>query len=182
MFISLLVFLGGIAAYIIYLHSKITKLSSGCDIAWKNINVQLEHRYKLLKALVELAEVRTEGKKQMFEKIMETRKIAMDTKTPYEKGKAEKLILNQIKLIFSLANEYPKLRQDHEFADMRNIAVEIEEYLQEARRSYNAAVTRWNQKRETFPIWLVARLFGLKTKEFFQPNEPYEKLPEIKLQ
>ena len=182
MYILLLIFFVGIALYFIYLHGELMKLDSNCNQAWENINIQLERRYNLLKVMVELADVRTEGKKQMLEKIMDTRKAAMEITTPYEKGKVEKLILNQIKLIFSLANEFPQLRQDREFAAMRNIAVEIEEYLQEARRSYNASVTRWNQKKESFPTKLLAKLFRLKTKEFFQPNEPYEKLPEIKLQ
>ena len=182
MYITLAVFLGIIAFYIFYLHNEIMKLNSVCNQAWENINIQLERRYKLLTSLVALVEIHTDKTKQVLEKMLEARKIAMEIKTPYKKGKAEKLILYEIKLIFSMANDYPKLRQDREFVAMSNIAVEIEEYLQESRRSYNAAVTRWNQKRDGFPIRLVARLLGLKTKEFFQPNEPYEKLPKIKLQ
>lgn len=182
MYILLLITLVCAMIYSFYLYSVIMNTESTCNQAWKNLNLQLERRYKLLKALAELMEFSLDDKKAMFEKIMENRKIAMDIHTPYEKGKAEKTVLYDIKMIFALSNEHPELLEKREFTDMRNLAVEIEEYLQETRKSYNAAVSKWNHMRETFPISLMAKLLRLKTKEFFQPNEPYEKLPDIKLQ
>ena len=51
---------------------------------------------------------------------------------------------------------------------------DTEDKIAAARRYYNATVLRFNNRQQTFPTLLVARLFRFEPREFFEAGEGAE--------
>jgi LemA protein len=67
-----------------------------------------------------------------------------------------------------LAENYPDLKANANFAQLQATLGEIEEEIQLARRYYNGAVRNLNIAVESFPSNLIAGRFGFVKAEFFE--------------
>ena len=67
---------------------------------------------------------------------------------------------------------YPQLRASENFLQLQRSLNEVEEQLAAARRSFNAAVTEYNNAVQMFPGNLVARIFGFRLRRLFEVAEP----------
>lgn len=73
--------------------------------------------------------------------------------------------------IHALAEQYPTL---YSYASMQHFQQDIfdaEEHLQAARRLYNSNVSQYNQRINTFPYLLLAKLHGMKEAAFYTVDE-----------
>lgn len=73
--------------------------------------------------------------------------------------------------INALAEQYPAL---YSYASMQHFQQDIfdaEEHLQAARRLYNSNVSLYNQRINTFPYLLLAKLHGMKEAKFYTVEE-----------
>jgi len=60
------------------------------------------------------------------------------------------------------------LRASEQFATLRGSLNSIEENIQNTRRRYNAVVRDLNTRIQSFPMNIVAVVFGFKTRQFFR--------------
>ena len=70
-----------------------------------------------------------------------------------------------------LAEQYPTL---YSYASMQRFQQDIfdaEEHLQAARQLYNSNVSLYNQRINTFPYLLLAKLYGMKEAKFYTVEE-----------
>ena len=73
--------------------------------------------------------------------------------------------------INALAEQYPAL---YSYASMQHFQQDIfdaEEHLQAARRLYNSNASLYNQRINTFPYLLLAKLHGMKEAKFYTVEE-----------
>lgn len=82
------------------------------------------------------------------------------------------------RLMVSVEN-YPDLKANENFINLQKTLHEIEEQLSAARRTYNAAVTRYNNGVEMIPYSLVSAIMGLKRKPVFQTIESERKNHDV---
>jgi LemA protein len=66
-----------------------------------------------------------------------------------------------------LAERYPDLKAAPAFARLHDELVDTEDRIAFAREFFNATVTALNNRRETMPDALVAKLTGLRRGEYF---------------
>ena len=83
---------------------------------------------------------------------------------------AEK-INNKMNAIIALAEDFPELKASEQYLNLQRNLTKIESQLQAARRIYNLEVTNYNNKIETVPSNIVAKLFKFKNAELFQIEE-----------
>jgi LemA protein len=62
------------------------------------------------------------------------------------------------------------LKANENFLQLQRELVETENYLQFARRYYNASVRDFNTMTATVPNNIVARGFGFRERQFFQKS------------
>ena len=70
-----------------------------------------------------------------------------------------------------LAEQYPT---PYSYASMQHFQQDIfaaEEHLQAARQLYNSNVSLYNQRINTFPYLLLAKLYGMKEAKFYTVEE-----------
>lgn len=75
------------------------------------------------------------------------------------------------KLLLSVEN-YPELKANEQFHRLQNSIEDMELQLQAIRRTYNAAVTDYNNTIEMFPSSVVARQQGHHQEELIDIPEP----------
>lgn len=88
-------------------------------------------------------------------------------------------ITKALRQVFSVAENYPALRASEPFVQLQRSLNEVEEQLSAARRTYNAAVTLYNDGVEMFPLCLMARAMGYEAKPWL--TTPEEESAPIKV-
>ena len=100
--------------------------------------------------------------------MIQARNAAISTSGVEGKAVAENQLSGALKSIFALAESYPDLKANQNFADLQRSLSEIEENLQLARRFYNAVVRDLNTACESFPSVLIANMFSFSKRQFFE--------------
>src|SRR6201999_510805 len=168
MLIAVVVLLVVIGVVLISMYNGLVQLKIRCDSAWSDIDVQLKRRHDLIPNLVETVKGYATHEKGTFENIAKFRSQAMQASTPADKAIAENQLSGALKSLFAVAENYPQLQASQEFTQLQNSLSETEDAIQNSRRYYNAVVRDLNTKIQSFPINILAGMFGFQQKQFFE--------------
>lgn len=161
----------------IAVYNKLVSLKVRSEEAWSDIDVQLKRRYDLIPNLVETVKGYEKHEKQVFENVTKARSEALSAGNMKEKGKAENQISEALKSIFAIAENYPELKANENFAKLQDELTDTEDKIQAARRFYNGNVRELNIAIQSFPSNIIAGMFGFKAKELFEVENAAEKEP-----
>jgi len=169
--IALVVVLGiGIGLY-----NRFMRLKNGAESAWSDIDVQLKRRWELIPNLVETVKGYASHERATFEAVTRARGAAMTAAAPADKAAAETALTTSLRSLFAVAEQYPGLRANQNFLSLQQELSVLEDALQNARRYYNAVVRDLNTAVETFPGNLVAGMFGVGKREYFELGSDAER-------
>jgi LemA protein len=160
------VFLVAIIAIVIY--NRLVRGRNRVDTAWSDIDVQLQRRHDLIPRLVTAVDQYASYERATLEAVTELRAEAIQITNVRAKGRAEEKLSEGLVRIIALAENYPDLKANENFLNLQNELVETENYLQFARRYYNASVRDYNSSTETVPNNVIAGFFKFEEKDFFQ--------------
>ncbi len=164
-----------IVVAVIGMYNGLVKLKVQCDNAWSDIDVQLKRRYDLIPNLVATVQGYASHEKGTLEGVVAARNQAMSATGPAAKGEAEGVLAGALRQVFALAEAYPQLRAVESFTQLQNSLTQIEDAVQNARRYYNAVVRDLNTKIVQFPSNIIAGMFGIQSREFFEITAPAER-------
>ena len=166
--------------FVIGMYNGLVKLKVQCDNAWSDIDVQLKRRYDLIPNLVATVQGYASHEKGTLEGVIAARNQAMTATGPAAKGEAEGVLASALRQVFALAEAYPQLRAVESFTQLQGTLSQIEDAVQNARRYYNAVVRDLNTKIVVFPSNIIAGMFGIKPREFFEITAPAEReVPKV---
>jgi len=158
---------GGIASY-----NRFVRQKNLIKDAWANIDTELRRRYDLIPNLVETVKGYASHERQVFENVTKARAMATSaTGSPAEQAAAEGPLVAALRQLFAVVENYPDLKANQNFLALQSELSNTEDRLQTARRFYNANVRDYNQRVQSFPSMLVARMFNFKEEEFFEVDE-----------
>jgi LemA protein len=166
-----------IALIFIGIYNGLVRLNVRTDEAWSDINVQLKRRYDLIPNLVETVKGYAKHEKSVFEDVTKARAEALSAKGIAEKGKAENQLEGALKSVFAVAEAYPELKANENFAQLQTELTDTEDKIQASRRFYNANVREMNIAVQTFPKNIIANMLGFKKRELFDLEEAAAKEP-----
>ena len=150
--------------------------------AASGIDVQLRKRHDLIPNLVETVRGYMRHERELLERVVQLRAEAAARRIgDPERMAEERGIGSCLGQIRALAEAYPDLKAAGHFTMLRRSLNEVEEQISASRRSYNAAVEQMNNKVESFPSNLVARLFGFGPAAFFEAIESDRAVPEARV-
>jgi LemA protein len=173
--IILLVVVALIVVFVIGMYNGLVRLKVQCDNAWSDIDVQLKRRYDLIPNLVATVQGYASHEKGTLEAVVQARNQAMSASGPAAKGEAEGMLTSALRQVFALAEAYPQLRAVESFTQLQTSLSQIEDAVQNARRYYNAVVRDLNTKIAVFPSNIIAGMFNIKGREFFEITAPAER-------
>lgn len=149
---------------------------------WSDIDVQLKRRADLVPRLVSVVEAYAAHERQLFADIAERRSQALAAgDDPARRGAAESELSRPVARMMAVAEAYPDLKANQNFLELQTELSDTETKIEMARRFYNGAVRELNTAVESFPINLVARAFGIRTRAYFEIEAADRAAPQIEM-
>ncbi|MBI2072292.1 MAG: LemA family protein [Gemmatimonadetes bacterium] len=178
-----LLILVAIAVAGILMYNRLAHLRLLATNAWADIDVQLKRRHDLIPSLVAAVKGHAGYEKGTLDAVVEARNRALKAGGPAAAADAERVLGGSVRQVFAVAEAYPDLQAAESYLSLQRSLTEIEDYIQNARRYYNAVVRDFNVKTQQFPSNLVAGLFGFHAAEFFGLSDSGEgAVPAIDLE
>jgi len=177
----LLGLLGVVYAVVSYNH--FVKLGTTVESTWSDVDVQLTKRSNLLPNLVDTVRGYAGHEKGVFQEISALRAQAVKPSSVAEKARIEETLNGMVRNLFAVAENYPALKADVNFQQLQKTLQELENTIESGRRSYNAAVRRYNILLNSFPARLVGRRFGFAPRPFFEfrGGDDERTLPKVEI-
>lgn len=167
-----------IVAWLVGIYNSLVRSRNQVNEAWSDIDVQLKRRHDLIPNLIETVKGYASHERELFEKVTEARTKAMTAETSgnlKESGQAENMLSGALKSLFAVAENYPDLKANENFAKLQDELSDTENKVQASRRFYNGNVRDYNTKLQVFPTTLLVGMFHFTSREFFELEEKSEK-------
>ncbi len=159
----------------VLIYNGLVRMRSTVEEAWSGIDVQLKRRTDLIPNLVSTVKGYAEHEKGTLEEVIRLRGLAQNAQGVGETAEAQGLLGAALGKLFALAESYPDLKANANFAQLQASLGEIEDQVQLARRYYNGAARNLNIAVDSFPSNLVAGRFGFEKADFFELESPSER-------
>jgi LemA protein len=167
----LLVLILAMIIWIIAAYNRLVRLRNQADASWAQIDVQLKRRHDLIPNLVRTVQGYTAHERGTLEAVVAARSNAMnlsDGAGPARRAEAENLLTQALGRLIAIAEAYPDLKADHNFAALHVELTNTEDKIAYARQFFTSAVQSYNNAVQTVPTNLIAGLGGFRAREFFQ--------------
>lgn len=179
MSIELAIFCGFLGFAAILYNSLIAKKNE-VENATGAVHTYLKKRFDLIPSLVETVKQYASHETKLLTELTEARtNIHLDSKKDGEMQSADSAMSSVFGKVAAVAEAYPDLKANQNFLSLQASLNEIEGQLSAARRTYNAAVVRYNNAVESIPTNILASLMGYQRKSVFQVNEVEAQRPDI---
>jgi len=177
--------------YVIYAYNRFIKYVQRAKEAWADIDVQLKRRYDLIPNLIETVKGYAAHERGVFEEVTEARAKATQVHvdpsnvTPEQiqaMAGAETQLTQSLGRLLAVAEAYPDLKANQNFADLQRELADTENKIQAARRFYNSNVQVLNTQLQQFPSNIIGRMFNFEEKDYFEIEENSQEREPVKVQ
>jgi LemA protein len=177
----LLIFLGLFILFIIITYNRLVVKRNMVDKAFAGIDAQSKKRYDLIPNIVASVQQYVTHEKETLKEITELRTRAISGNVaPDERIKLEDRVTQDLARINIAVENYPELKANENFMQLQRSLNEVEAQLAASRRSYNAAVTDFNNTMQMFPSNMIAGMFNFKPRTLFEITEQERQNVDIK--
>jgi LemA protein len=153
------------------MYNGLVRANVRVDEAWSDITVQLKRRADLIPNLVETVKGYAKHEKEVFENVTQARAAIMGAKGVEETAAADNQFTGALKSLFAVAENYPQLKANENFAQLQAELTDTEDKIQAARRFYNGSARDLNIKIQTFPTNIFAGMLGFKKRAFYELDD-----------
>ena len=88
-------------------------------------------------------------------------------------------LTRQVSGIFAVAESYPDLKASANFSQLQEELTNTENKIAYSRQLYNSVTSNYNVKLETFPSYVIAKMFSFKAAEFLETPEEEKAVPKV---
>lgn len=173
--------------YVVYAYNLFVRLTQRTKEAWADIDVQLKRRYDLIPNLIETVKGYAAHERAVFEEVTSARAKATQVHvdpsniTPEQiqaMAGAESALTNSLGKLLAVAEAYPDLKANQNFAQLQTELTDTENKIQAARRFYNGNVRDLGIALQSFPSNVIGNMFNFKGETFFElPENSIEREP-----
>lgn len=160
-----LVVLWGVVSY-----NGLVSLRNRVQNAWSTIDVQLKRRYDLIPNLVETVKGYASHERETLEAVTNARTQAMSAGSVADKAAAESQLSQALFNLRAVAEAYPDLKANENFAQLQSELTNTEDKIAFARQSYNDTVNRYDTKRQSVPANIVANFGTFEDFSYFEAD------------
>lgn len=167
----------------IVIYNNLVKLRNRVDNSWAQISTQLQRRYDLIPNLVETVKGYAKHESETLGAITEMRASIRDkvkSDDPKVAAEAAKAMDQAMVSVNAVAEAYPDLKASQNFLSLQEELSTTENKVSFARQAYNDSVNVYNDKVQTVPSNIVARVAGFTTRDFFEiEDEEARRAPQV---
>lgn len=166
--------------YVIYAYNNFVSLVQRAKEAWADIDVQLKRRYDLIPNLIETVKGYAAHERGVFEEVTAARAKATQvhvdpTNITAEQitamAGAESALGASLGKLLAVAEAYPDLKANQNFAQLQSELTDTENKIQAARRFYNGNVRDLKIALQQFPSNVIGNMFNFKEEQYFELAE-----------
>jgi LemA protein len=179
---AFLLFVVGVAVYIVILYNELVRLRNDNDRAWANINVLLKQRHDEIPNLVETVKGYMQHEQQTLQAVTQARAASMNAASIGQKAQADAMMRGALRGLFAVAENYPQLKANENFLKLQARISELEERIADRREFFNDDVNTYNTRIGQIPDVFLASFMSLKPRALFQVAEEDRKMVEVKFQ
>jgi LemA protein len=156
-------------------------LACGSTRPGAGIATQLKRRHDLIPNLVETVKGYAAHEKGVLEQVTASRSRAMSASTPGQVSQAEGVLVQALRGLYAVAENYPGLKANQSFLSLQQALGDTEGMIAGARQGYIAAVRNLNTRIESVPTNILAGAFAFTRREFFEIEAPAERaVPQVR--
>lgn len=169
-----------LALYVVYAYNNFVKLVQRTKEAWADIDVQLKRRYDLIPNLIETVKGYAAHERGVFEEVTNARAKATQVHVDPSNITAEQITAMagaesalgaSLGKLLAVAEAYPDLKANQNFAQLQSELTDTENKIQAARRFYNGNVRDLKIGLQSFPSNLIGNAFNFKEEQYFELAE-----------
>ncbi|MBP1223575.1 LemA family protein [Flavobacterium sp. 1355] len=191
-----LIILGVVAVIVIGLYSwasgiynTAVTLDQNVKESWGNVNTAYQRRNDLIPNLVSTVKGYAAHEKSTLTAVIEARAkatgITIDPTnvTPEQLAafnSAQSGVSSSLSKLLVSVEQYPNLKADASFMKLQDELASTENQILTARTRFNEAVKPYNNNINTFPRNILAGMYGLKEKPYFEASTGADKPVEVK--
>jgi LemA protein len=180
--VAFLLFVVGVAVYVVILYNELVRLRNDNDRAWANIDVLLKQRHDEIPNLVQTVKGYMQHEQQTLTAITQARAASMNAASIGQKAQADAMMTGALRGLFAVAENYPQLKANDNFLKLQARISELEERIADRREFFNDDVNTYNTRIGQIPEVFLASFMSLKPRSLFQGAEEDRKLVEVKFQ
>jgi len=169
-------------------YNGVVKQDENVKKAWNNVNTEYQKRADLVDQLVNTVKGAANFEQTTLTKLVEARakatsiNLTADQLTPENIAKfqaAQSQLSGSLSRLLAVVENYPDLKANQNFLQLQGQLEGIENDVRNSRKNFNDAVNTYNVKVRSFPVNILAGMFGFKAKEGFKADEGAEKAPKV---
>jgi LemA protein len=180
---SLIIIIGIVvllAFYVIGVQRNLVNLSEEVDASWGDVEIQYQRRADLIPNIVETVKAQAIKEQEIFTQIAEARSKLAGAASVEEKINANAEVSSVLGRLLAITENYPELKQNEGFQDLRIQLEGTENRIAVARKYYNDNVKAYNKKIKVFPTNAAANLLGYDVYPYIEAEAGAEKAPDVK--
>ena len=164
----------------IFAYNGLVRRRNQVDNAWSQIDVQLKRRIDLIPNLIETVKGYAAHEKETLDAVIRARNAAIAApQTPGAQAQADNVLTGALRQVFALSEAYPDLKANQNFLALQEELTATEGRVAYARQFYNDAVLGYNNKLDTFPTMIFARMFTFVRREYFEADAAAHEVPKV---
>lgn len=177
--------------YGVYAYNMFVRLTQRGKEAWADIDVQLKRRYDLIPNLVETVKGYASHERETLDEVTQARANATSTHIDPSNisadqiaamAGAEQALSGALSRLLAVAEAYPDLKADQNFAKLQDELTDTENKIQAARRFYNGNVRDLLIALQSFPSNIIGNIFGFTELDYFELAEGSEEREVVQVE
>lgn len=163
--------------WVISSYNGFVRLTQRTKEAWADIDVQLKRRYDLIPNLIETVKGYAAHERAVLDEVISARAKATQVhvdptnvtpETLAAMAGAESALGSSLGRLMAIAEAYPDLKANQNFAQLQSELTDTENKIQAARRFYNGNVRDLKIAIQSIPTNFIAGAFNFKEESFFE--------------
>src|SRR5712692_6579341 len=177
--IGVIVFIGlGLFAWVTGTYNALVKLDEGVNQAWAQVQNQYQRRFDLIPNLVATVKGYAQHEREVFENVAEARssvgkinvtpEILNNPQAFRQFQDAQASLSSALTRLLAVVENYPQLKANENFLQLQAQLEGTENRIAVERQRFNQVIQEFNTRIRSFPISMIAGMFGFGSKQYFQ--------------
>ncbi len=169
-------------------YNGLVKQDENVKKAWNNVQAEYQNRSDLVPNLVNTVKGAANFEQSTITAVVEARakatsvNINADNLTPEKMAEfqaAQGQLSGSLSRLLATVENYPDLKATQNFSQLQTSLEEIENKIKNSRKMFNDEINVYNTKVRSFPMNIMAGMFGFHAKEGFKADAGAEKKVDV---
>jgi len=171
-------------------YNRVVKLDQAVSQSWSQVETQYQRRADLIPNLVETVKGAANFEQETLTKVIEARAAATQIKVtpemlndPQALQKFEQVqgeLTSALSRLLVTVEQYPELKANANYIALQDELAGTENRIANERRRFTESVQTYNTAVKSFPMNLLAGMFGFAPKAYFEAQEDAKEAPKVK--